>query len=164
MEPLITLLAVTALTLAVGVAARKPSLRRLPVALRGGLAAMFALTATVHFAFMRAELVAMVPPWLPAPELLVTMTGVAELAGAVGLLLPATAGWAAGGLTLLLVALYPANVHLALSGQDLPWWDQLPERTLMQLIFLAATTTVLIDRIRARTSATRTASKPANAA
>lgn len=158
MEPLITLLAVTALTPAVGVAARKPELRRLPVALRVGLAAMFALTGTVHFAFMRAELVAMVPPWLPAPELLVTMTGVAELAGAVGLLLPATAGWATGGLTLLLVAMYPANVHLALSGQDLPWWDQLPGRTLIQLVFLAATTTVLIDRIRV----TRTAAKSAS--
>ncbi|TMR87966.1 DoxX family protein [Nonomuraea basaltis] len=150
MEPLITLTVVTALTLLVGIVWKKPSLRRVPVALRAGLAAMFLLTATVHFVGMRAELIAMVPPWLPAPELLVDITGVTEIAGAVGLLIPRTAMWAAGGLTLQLVLMFPANVHLALSGQALPWWDQLPGRTLMQLVFLAATTTVLVDRLRAR--------------
>lgn len=150
MEPLITLVAVTALTLLAGVVTRRPRLRHLPTALRFGLAAMFVLTATVHFVAMRGELVAMVPPWLPAPGLLVTVTGVLEYAGAVGLLLPRTAGWAAGGLTLLLLAMFPANVHLALTGQDLPWWDALVPRTVLQLLFLGATVTVLIDRWRSR--------------
>jgi uncharacterized membrane protein len=41
-------------------------------ALRGGLAAMFAMTGTTHFVVLREDLVAMVPPALPSPELLVT--------------------------------------------------------------------------------------------
>lgn len=149
MEPFITLVAVTVLALLVGITRKRPDLRRVPVALRYGLAAMFLLTATVHFVGMRDDLIAMVPPWLPGPGLLVTVSGVAEVAGAVGLLVPRTAGWAAAGLTLLLLVVFPANVHLAMTGQDLPWWDQLAVRTLMQAVYLAATTTVLIDRLRA---------------
>jgi uncharacterized membrane protein YphA (DoxX/SURF4 family) len=60
-------------------------------ALRVGLALMFLLTGLAHFGLgRRADLVAVVPPRLPRPELLVTLTGVPELAGATGLLLPAT--------------------------------------------------------------------------
>ena len=50
-----------------------------------GLAAMFVLTGVAHFAPpMRRDLIAIVPPRLPAPGLLVTVTGVLELLGAVG--------------------------------------------------------------------------------
>jgi uncharacterized membrane protein len=82
----------------------------------------------------------------PAPELLVTITGVLELAGAVGLLLPRTAPWAAGGLSVLLVAMFPANVHAALEGFGTP----LLPRTLMQVVFLAATLAVVAHHLRAR--------------
>jgi uncharacterized membrane protein len=58
----------------------------------------------------------MVPPQLPYPGALVTLTGVAELLGAAGLLVPATAQWAAIGLAVLLVLMFPANVHAARSG------------------------------------------------
>lgn len=145
MEPLITLIAVTALLLGLGVLGVR-TLRPWPVALRGGLAAMFTLTGVVHFAYMREELIAMVPPALPAPGLLVTVTGVLELAGAAGLLLPRTAPWAAGGLSLLLVAMFPANVHAALEGTGTP----LLPRTLMQVLFLAATLAVVAHHARAR--------------
>jgi uncharacterized membrane protein len=57
------------------------------VALRGGLAALFTTTGVAHFVGMRAELISMVPPELPEPGLLITITGVMELAGAAGLLL-----------------------------------------------------------------------------
>jgi uncharacterized membrane protein len=57
----------------------------------------------------------MVPPFLPAPELLVTVTGVLELAGAAGLVWSRTAPWAAGGLSALLVAMFPANVYKPLT-------------------------------------------------
>jgi uncharacterized membrane protein len=80
-----------------------------------GLAAMFVLTGVAHFVGKRAELVAMVPPFLPAPELLVTVTGVLELTGAVGLVWSRTAPWAAGGLSALLVAMFPAE---RLQGAD----------------------------------------------
>lgn len=154
MAPLITLVVVTLALLALGALGVRP-LRRLPTALRGGLAAMFLLTGVAHFAGMREELVAMVPDFVPEPELVVTLTGVAELAGAIGLLIPRTALLASAGLTLLLVAMFPANVALALSGSDIPWYDELPWRTLMQVVFLAATTTVVVDRLRAWRSARR---------
>jgi uncharacterized membrane protein len=146
-EPLITLITVTALLLVAGAAGVR-GLRPWPVAVRGGLAAMFTLTGVVHFVGKRQELIAMVPPALPAPELLVTVTGVLELAGAVGLLLPRTAPWAAGALAALLVAMFPANVHAALEGFGTP----LPARTLMQLVFLAATIAVVAHHVRARRS------------
>jgi uncharacterized membrane protein len=145
MEPLITLVAVTAVLLVAGALGVR-ALRPWPVALRGGLAAMFTLTGVVHFVWMRQELIAMVPPALPAPGLLVTVTGVLELAGAAGLLLPRTAPWAAGGLAALLVAMFPANVYAALEGIDTP----LLPRTLMQVVFLAATLAVVAHYVQTR--------------
>jgi uncharacterized membrane protein len=65
---------------------------------------------------------------------------VLELAGAAGLLVPRTARWAAGGLSALLVVMFPANVHAALEGTGTP----LLPRTLMQLLFLAATLAVVV--------------------
>lgn len=162
MAPLITLLAVTLLLRAAGTAGISP-LRSWHTSLRGGLAAMFTLTGTAHFNDMRGDLVAMVPPALPHPELLVTVTGVLELLGAAGLLHRRTAPWAAGGLTLLLVAMFPANVHAALAGLMLngaPATALLP-RTLMQLVFAAATAAVVLPYVRAlprrRSAATRAA-------
>ena len=57
---------------------------------RVALAVMFLFTATSHFTPMKKDLIAMVPPGLPRPDLLVLLTGIAELAGAIGLLIPAT--------------------------------------------------------------------------
>src|ERR1700754_3450475 len=72
-----------------------------------GLAAMFALTGIAHFAPpLRRDLIAIVPPRLPAPGLLVTATGVLELLGAVGLLIPATRIAAGVCLLLLMVAMF----------------------------------------------------------
>src|SRR5687767_6668751 len=83
-------------------------------ALRVGLALMFVLTGLAHFGLgRRADLIAMVPPRLPRPDLLVTITGILELAGAAGLLLPATARPAAACLALLMILMFPANVSAA---------------------------------------------------
>src|SRR5215467_7030753 len=76
---------------------------------RFALATMFVFTAIAHFAPMKRELIAMVPPRLPRPDLLVFLTGVLELAGAAGLLIAATRWWAACGLILLMGAMLPAN-------------------------------------------------------
>ncbi|HET6673621.1 MAG TPA: DoxX family protein [Agromyces sp.] len=154
MEPFITLAVVTCVLLLIGAFGVR-GLRRFPTALRGGLAAMFVLTGVSHFVGMREEMIAMVPGIIPAPELIVTLTGIAELAGAIGLLIPRLSLLAAAGLTLLLVGMFPANVTLALSGDQLPWYDQLLWRTLLQLVFLAATSTVLIERYRTWRSARR---------
>lgn len=104
------------------------------------LAAMFLLTVSAHFDGKRQDLVRMVPPGFPHPESLVTLTGLAEIAGAIGLLVPRLAPFAAGGLALLLLALFPANVHAAREGLTIGGRPVLPilSRALVQLVFLAA--------------------------
>ncbi|WP_343069168.1 DoxX family protein [Hymenobacter citatus] len=79
-----------------------------------------------------------VPPYLPAPLTLVYVSGVAELAGGLGLLLPATRRPAAWGLILLLLAVFPANVYMARHNDELfrlpTWmvWARLP----LQLVLI----------------------------
>ncbi|MFI6843293.1 DoxX family protein [Kitasatospora sp. NBC_00085] len=110
-------------------------------ALRGGLALMFVTTAVPHFiASWRRDFVAMIPPALPRPDLLVTLTGVLELAAAAGLLVPPLAPFAAAGLALLMLAMFPANVHAARSGVTLAGKPvtPLPARTALQVVFVAA--------------------------
>ena len=106
---------------------------------RAALATMFLFTAVSHFAPMRKDLIAMVPPSLPRPDMLVFATGVAELAGAAGLMFPPTRFWAACGLIALLVAMFPANVsaakrQTAIRGRRAtPLWLRTP----MQILFIA---------------------------
>ncbi|MFG3578466.1 DoxX family membrane protein [Micromonospora chersina] len=109
-------------------------------ALRIGLALMFLLTASAHFLSRRADLIAMVPPRLPRADLLVTLTGVLELLGALGLLLPATARAAAAGLALLMLAMFPANVSAARRGLTLAGRPvtAVGVRTALQVVFVAA--------------------------
>lgn len=88
-------------------------------ATRVGLAVMFLFTAAAHFNSMRPDLVAMVPASVPAPELMVTLTGICEILGAIGLLVPATRRIAAVALIVFLLAVLPANIHAATSGVTL---------------------------------------------
>src|SRR5437660_1796492 len=85
-------------------------------ALRLGLAAMFLLTASAHWGRRRADLIRMVPPIFSRPDLLVTLTGICEILGAIGLLIPKVAPFAAIGLSLFLIAVFPANVRAARDG------------------------------------------------
>jgi uncharacterized membrane protein len=108
--------------------------------LRVAIAAMFLLTASAHWGKRRADLVRMVPPGFSRPELLVTLTGIAEIAGSIGLLWTPTAKGASVGLALLLIAIFPANVYaarheLTIDGRKVPG---LAVRTAMQIVFLAA--------------------------
>jgi len=106
---------------------------------RDALATMFVVTSISHFAPMRRDLVAMVPPGWPRADWLVFSTGLLELAGAAGLLFPSTRLWAAGGLILLMGAMFPANVSAARRGVKLrgrvatPLWLRTP----MQILFIA---------------------------
>ncbi|MFI7607108.1 DoxX family membrane protein [Micromonospora sp. NPDC049366] len=140
MAPLIALVVGTTLARLAGLTGADP-LDAWPPALRVGLALMFVVTGVAHFVEpRRSGLVAMVPPTLPRPDLLVTVTGVLEIAGAVALLVPATARWAAAGLGLLMLAMFPANVsaarrRLTLAGRPV---TPLAPRTALQLVFVAA--------------------------
>jgi uncharacterized membrane protein len=111
-----------------------------------GLAAMFALTGFAHFAPpLRRDLIAIVPPRLPAPGLLVTVTGALELLGAAGLLLPATRVAAAGCLLVLMLAMFPANVCAArMPDPPKSMTTQLPLRTVTEIVFLAAAVAVAV--------------------
>jgi uncharacterized membrane protein len=108
--------------------------------LRGGLAAMFLFTASAHWGKLRAELIAMVPRVFPRPDLMVSMTGVCEILGAVGLLIPATAPLAAACLAILLLALFPANIRAAREGLTIGGRaaTALPLRAVLQVVFVAA--------------------------
>ncbi len=103
--------------------------------LRYGLALLFVGAGLLHFihpeTFER-----IVPPALPAPRRLVLLSGAAEVAGGLGLLLPATRRWAAWGLLALLVAVFPANVYMVGLADTLhipAWvlWARLPLQPLL---------------------------------
>lgn len=108
-------------------------------AARYAFAVMFLLTAAAHFVpVQRVDLVRMVPPSFPNPGLIVTITGVLEILGAIGLIVPRTARLAAGSLAVLLVAMFPANVYAATNALTLmgkPATALVP-RAIMQLVFL----------------------------
>jgi uncharacterized membrane protein len=108
--------------------------------LRGALAVMFLLTASAHWGGQRPDLIAMVPRAFRRPDLMVSATGVLEILGAVGLLIPATAPVAAACLAMLLIALFPANIRAAREGLTIGGRPAtaLPLRTLLQLVFLVA--------------------------
>jgi uncharacterized membrane protein len=111
-----------------------------------GLAAMFVLTGVAHFVPpLRAALIAIVPPQLPAPGLLVTLTGVLEFLGTVGLLVPATRVAAAVCLLLLMLAMFPANIYAArMPNPPKSMTTQLPLRTAEEIVYLAAAVVVAI--------------------
>ena len=97
---------------------------------RYALALLFVLAGTWHFVHP-ATYLAIMPPQLPQPLVLVYLSGVFEILGGLGLLFSRThllAGW---GLLALLVAVFPANVHMALIHEQLGipgWvaWGRLP--------------------------------------
>lgn len=102
------------------------------------LAANFVAAGVMHFAnpefFVR-----IMPPYLPWHLELVYLSGVFEILGGLGVLWPATRALAGWGLIALLVAVYPANIHMALHPEQFPdvqaWaaWLRLP----FQFLFMA---------------------------
>jgi uncharacterized membrane protein len=117
MAPLIVMLAAWLIVRSIGLTGLWLAADSWSGALRIALAAMFVFTAGSHFhPRTRPDVIRMVPASLPVPALLVTATGVLELLGAIGLLLPQALPAAAYGLIALLVAMFPANVRAAREG------------------------------------------------
>jgi len=105
-----------------------------------GLAALFFVVAGANH-FRHPEIyLGMMPPWLPWPEMLNDLSGAAEIAGGISLLWAGTRRMAGWGLIALLVAVFPANLYVAMQG-EMPglevsatalWW-RLP----FQALFIA---------------------------
>ncbi|WP_230687258.1 DoxX family protein [Catellatospora vulcania] len=115
------------------------------------LAAMLVMTATAHFVPAgvtvmptHADLVAMVPPFVPAPGAMVYATGVLELLGAIGLVVTRTRRAAGLCLVALFLLLLPANVYAAVADVPFhgeaasPLWQRIPEQVLYIGVALAA--------------------------
>src|SRR5215510_5004559 len=115
-------------------------------ALRFALAAMFLLTASAHWGKRRPDLIRMVPPIFPRPDLMVTITGVLQILGLIGLLVSALAPYAGVCLAILLVALFPANVRAATHNLTIAGHraTPLPTRALIQVLFLIETLAVAL--------------------
>lgn len=102
------------------------------------LAVLFLASGTLHF-LSPGPFIRIVPPFLPWPAAIVAISGAAEIAGGLGLLMERTRRFAAFGLVALLIAVFPANIYMAVAGMPLPgaaghpWvgWARLPLQFLM---------------------------------
>ncbi|WP_205843721.1 hypothetical protein [Nakamurella deserti] len=86
-----------------------------------GLTATLAVPGVLHFVHP-APFVAIVPRPLPRPELLVALSGVAELACAALVAHPRTRHVGGPAAAALFVAVFPANVSMALRSRRSPGW------------------------------------------
>jgi uncharacterized membrane protein len=92
---------------------------------------LYIAAGTLHFVFTRVY-IGVMPDYLPAHRELVLISGVAEIAGGVGLMVPQTRRAAAWGIILLLIAVMPANIWMAQHPERYPnippWalWLRLP--------------------------------------
>ena len=64
--------------------------------------------------------VSIMPPWIPAHLELVYLSGVFQVMGGVGVLIPRFRAFAGAGLVALLIAVYPANLHMAFNPHLFP--------------------------------------------
>jgi uncharacterized membrane protein len=121
-----------------------------PQAVAVGLAAMFVMTGVAHFVNpLRRDMIAIVPPRLPAPGLLVTTTGVLELVGAAGLLYPPTRVAAAVCLFLLMLVMFPANVYASrMPNPPKSMTSRLDVRTVEEIVYLGAAVVVGLGGIQ----------------
>jgi uncharacterized membrane protein len=101
-------------------------------------AALPLLISGIYLHFFRMHLVAsIIPPVFPARDFLAILTGIFEIAGAIGLFLPRFRRAAAFCIALMMVAIIPANVYAAgqlVGGLRFP---SIPVRTAMQLVYIA---------------------------
>ncbi len=108
-------------------------------AARAALAVMFLFTGSTHFSGLKHDFAAMIPDPFPNGLWVVYLTGVFEIAGGIGLLVPWTRTVASRCLILLLVVMFTANVNAVVNdiplGGDapIPLWLRAP----VQLLYIA---------------------------
>lgn len=101
---------------------RKAKIR---TALRIVLALFYFVAGVAHLRSPNGFL-AITPAWVPVPEMVVFLTGVAEIAGALGLLIPRFRKAAGIGLALYALCVWPANFNhalndIAIGGTHMSW-------------------------------------------
>jgi uncharacterized membrane protein len=106
------------------------SLDRLRLILRLVLAAIYIGAGALHLA-AADKFLAIMPPVIPFPRAVVLFTGACEVAGAIGLLVPATRRLAGVMLAIYAVCVWPANIYQAfwrVPAPPLPdsWWYHAP--------------------------------------
>ncbi len=95
------------------------------------MAALYIFAGVNHFRKPETYL-SIMPPWLPYPAALVAISGIAEILLGILLFPPKTRRPAAWGIILLLIAVFPANIQMALDwhreGHAQEWlaWARLP--------------------------------------
>src|ERR1700722_19328436 len=88
-------------------------------AMRWVLALFYAVAGVVHLSTPNTFM-AVMPDWVPAPYQIILFTGVCEVAGAIGLIVPRTR-WLAGlMLALYAIAVFPVNIKHAFYGPAIP--------------------------------------------
>jgi uncharacterized membrane protein len=115
----------------------------LPISRRRSLAllllALFWIAAGINHFWHPDFYLRIMPPWLPAHAELVWWSGVAEVVGGIAVLIPRIRQQAGWGLIALLVAVYPANIEMALHPERFPGISPLAlyGRLPFQLLFVA---------------------------
>ncbi|AZO77536.1 MULTISPECIES: DoxX family protein [unclassified Bosea (in: a-proteobacteria)] len=107
------------------------------------LLAAFYLAAGLLHLCSPAAFLPIVPDWVPAPSLTVIATGIAEILGALGLLVPKLRKAAGIGLALYALCVFPANLKHAVEGVVLPglpsnWWYHGPRLAFQPVLIWAA--------------------------
>ncbi len=108
------------------------------------VAALFLISGVSHFLLTRF-FVAIMPPYLPFPYAAVYVSGVFEIIGAIGLLLPTHRHASGIGLFVLTILVTPANIHMALNPELFPafsrsllYWRLVVQVGLLTLIYAVA--------------------------
>ena len=107
----------------------------------------FLLGGVAHFSITEAEM-SIVPPYIPWPRAAVLISGVFELLGALGIVIPITRRAAGIGLFLLTIAVTPANVYMLQHAElfNVPRWAliaRLPFQVALLALILWSTWTPL---------------------
>ncbi|MCW2413211.1 MULTISPECIES: DoxX family protein [unclassified Sphingobium] len=107
-------------------------------AARWVLAAAYLVAGMAHLR-TPAGFIAITPDWVPWPAQVVMLTGLAEIAGALGLMIPPLRRAAGIGLALYALCVWPANLHhalgdIAIGGTHLGWWYHAPRLALQPVI------------------------------
>ncbi|MCD7107636.1 DoxX family protein [Rhizobium sp. DKSPLA3] len=107
--------------------------------LRIGLSLFYGAAGLLHLAWP-APFLTITPGWVPDPAMVIALTGVCELLGAIGLWLRGAKRPAAIGLALYAVCVYPANIKHAIDSLTaidagvLPWLYHLPRLALQPVL------------------------------